>query len=288
MIAWSASCPRCSHHELVRFLRWRRRAWTEDARGHVPLELHRVDHERRICAPANLAPCTACYERRPRRRSPRCRLPAPRPRARLIPAGRHAAAHRQGSPTGCLGSPPPQRHGRPLGNDRVLRERCRACRSRRCRSRPREAPRAVLEHAGASVEPFTHMFWCRSSRAAGAAGRMYEQTILSPGFTRSRARLHDSRPSCPPTTGSGWGVAGGDVVVGVAQPAAMILTRTSCAFGGRAAGQRSPSRRAVPGDAARVVMVLMSCESFLVLVDDQPRCSCRRACPGTWLTSSSV
>src|ERR1700726_2403803 len=52
-------------------------------------------------------------------------------------------------------------------------------------------------------------------------------------------------------------------------PAAMILTRTSCAFGGSSCrstiSQPTCGARAM---AARVVMVLMSCESFLVLVDD--------------------
>src|ERR1700730_15288015 len=52
-------------------------------------------------------------------------------------------------------------------------------------------------------------------------------------------------------------------------PAAMILTRTSCAFGGssrRATISQPPC--GARAKAAREGKVLLSCESFLVLVDD--------------------
>src|ERR1700749_3052062 len=77
-------------------------------------------------------------------------------------------------------------------------------------------------------------------------------------------------PSCPPTTGSRIGAS--PAVMWSSEwhsPAAIILTRTSCAFGGSSRratiSQPTCGARAM---AARVVMVLMSCKSFLVLVDD--------------------
>src|ERR1700722_3815805 len=125
-----------------------------------------------------------------------------------------------------------------------------------------------------ALSPFTHMFWCpvEHGRQAPQAG-MYEQTILSPGFTRCTSGPTDSTipaPSCPPTTGSRMGAS--PVVMWSSEwhsPAAMILTRTSCAFGG--SSRRSTISQPTCGAlamAARVVMVLISCESFLVLVDD--------------------
>src|ERR1700722_676890 len=78
-------------------------------------------------------------------------------------------------------------------------------------------------------------------------------------------------PSCPPTTGSRIGAS--PVVMWSSEwhrPAAIILTRTSCALG--ASSRRStisqPTRGA-PAEAARGLMVLIVCASFsLMLVDD--------------------
>src|ERR1700759_487441 len=62
-----------------------------------------------------------------------------------------------------------------------------------------------------ALSPFTHMFWCpvEHGRQAPQAG-VYEQTILSPGFTRCTSGPTDSTmpaPSCPPTTGSLMGAS---------------------------------------------------------------------------------
>src|SRR3984885_1364338 len=134
-----------------------------------------------------------------------------------------------------------------------------------------------------ALSPFTHMFWCpvEHGRQAPQAG-MYERTTLSPGFTRCTSGPTDSTmpaPSCPPTTGSRMGAS--PVVMWSSEwhrPAAIILTRTSCAFGG--SSRRSTISQPTCGAramAARVVMVLIFFPSqlrpvcparVLVLVDD--------------------
>src|SRR5690242_19737855 len=82
-------------------------------------------------------------------------------------------------------------------------------------------------------------------------------------------------PSCPPTTGIRTGAS--PAVMWSSEwhsPAAMILTRTSCAFGGSSCRSTISQPRCAPrAMAARVVMVLIFCVSLLcslalVLVDD--------------------
>src|SRR6185437_8801522 len=126
-----------------------------------------------------------------------------------------------------------------------------------------------------ALRPLTHMLECpvEQGRQAPQAG-MYEQTILSPGFTRCTSGPTDSTipaPSCPPTTGSRIGAS--PVVMWSSEwhsPAAMILTRTSCAFGSSSwrlvISQPTCGARAM---AARVVMVLIFC-GFPFLAS--PRC----------------
>src|SRR5262249_5856642 len=109
------------------------------------------------------------------------------------------------------------------------------------------------------------MFECpvEHGRQAPQAG-MYEQMILAPGLTRCTSGPTDSTmpaPSCPPTTGSRMGAS--PVVMWSSEwhsPAAMILTRTSCAFGSSSCrlviSQPTCGARAM---AARVVMVLIFC-----------------------------
>src|ERR1700733_1360879 len=134
-----------------------------------------------------------------------------------------------------------------------------------------------------ALRPFTHMLeWpVEHGRQAPQAG-MYEQTILSPGLTRCTSGPTDSTipaPSCPPTAGSRMGAS--PAVMWSSEwhrPAAIILTRTSCAFGG--SSRRSTISQPTCGAramAARVVMVLIFFPSqlrpvcparVLVLVDD--------------------
>src|SRR5215472_8958187 len=128
-----------------------------------------------------------------------------------------------------------------------------------------------------AFSPFTHMFECpvEHGRHAPQAG-MYEQTILSPGLTRCTSGPTDSTmpaPSCPPTTGSRMGAS--PVVMWSSEwqsPAAISLTRTSCALGSSSCrstiSQPSCGARAM---AARVVMLILCGslrERVLVLVDD--------------------
>src|SRR6516165_5271568 len=128
-----------------------------------------------------------------------------------------------------------------------------------------------------ALSPFTHMFECplEHGRQAPQAG-MYEQTTLSPGLTRCTSAPTDSTmpaPSCPPTTGSRIGAS--PVVMWSSEwqsPAAISLTRTSCALGSSSC--RSTSSHPTWGAramAARVVMLIF-CGSLpgrvLVLVDD--------------------
>src|ERR1700730_2712630 len=228
-----------------------------------------------FCAPPNLAPCTAL-------------LPTPpAPKITTVsPACPPAACTADPQP---VGTPQPTRHRISHGMSWKSSRSGTVAHSETtayCENVPsvQKPPMSVSpswkRHVPSSnmpvpaLSPFTHMFWCpvEQGRQAPAAG-MDEQTILSPGFTRCTSGPTDSTipaPSCPPTTGSRMGAS--PVVMWSSEwhsPAAMILTRTSCAFGGSSCrstiSQPTCGARAM---AARVVMVLMSCESFLVLVDD--------------------
>src|SRR5580693_1767153 len=118
-----------------------------------------------------------------------------------------------------------------------------------------------------AFRPFTHMLECpvEHGRQAPQAG-IYEQTILSPGLTRCTSGPTDSTmpaPSCPPTTGIRTGASPWVMWSSEWQsPAAISLTRTSCAFGSSSC--RSAISKPTCGAramAARVVM-LISCDSL--------------------------
>src|SRR5580704_6675929 len=120
-----------------------------------------------------------------------------------------------------------------------------------------------------ALRPFTHMLECpvEHGRQAPQAG-MYEQTILSPGLTRCTSGPTDSTmpaPSCPPTTGIRTGASPAVMWSSEWQsPAAISLTRTSCALGGSSCRSVISQPRCGPrAMAARVVMMLIYC-SFLL------------------------
>src|SRR5580704_9116332 len=125
-----------------------------------------------------------------------------------------------------------------------------------------------------ALRPFTHMLeWpVEHGRQAPQAG-MYEQTILSPGLTRCTSGPTDSTmpaPSWPPTTGIRTGASPWVMWSSEWQsPAAISLTRTSCAFGSSscrsAISQPTCGARAM---AARVVMLIFWFPSCSILVDD--------------------
>src|SRR5215467_2288216 len=226
-------------------------------------------------APANRAPCTAL-------------LPTPpAPKITTVsPARTSAACTAEPQP---VGTPQPVRHRTSHGmswkssrSGTVAHSETTAYWEKvpSVQKPPRSSSPRWKRHVPSSnmpvpaLRPFTHMFECpvEHGRQAPQAG-MYEQTILSPGLTRCTSGPTDSTmpaPSCPPTTGSRMGAS--PVVMWSSEwqrPAAMILTRTSCAFGSSSCrstiSQPTCGARAM---AARVVMVLIVCASFSVLVDD--------------------
>src|SRR5215470_3931924 len=229
-------------------------------------------------APANLAPCTAL-------------LPTPpAPKITTVsPARTSAACTAEPQP---VGTPQPVRHRTSHGMSWKSSRRGTAAHSEMTaywekvpsvQKPPRSSSPRWNRHVPSSnmpvpaFSPFTHMFECpvEHGRQAPQAG-MYEQMILSPGLTRCTSGPTDSTmpaPSCPPTTGSLMGAS--PVVMWSSEwqsPAAISLTRTSCAFGSSSCrstiSQPTCGARAI---AARVVMLIV-CASFpervLVLVDD--------------------
>src|SRR6516164_3117814 len=229
-------------------------------------------------APANLAPCTAL-------------LPTPpEPKITTVsPARTPAACTADPQP---VGTPQPTRHSTSHGMSRKSSRSGTVAYSDTTAywekvPSVQNPPMSVLPSWNRQVpssnmpvpalSPFTHMLECpvEHGRQAPQAG-MYEQMILSPGLTRCTSGPTDSTmpaPSCPPTTGSRMGAS--PVVMWSSEwqsPAAISLTRTSCAFGSSSCrstiSQPTCGARAM---AARVVMLIF-CGSLpgrvLVLVDD--------------------
>src|SRR5215468_5845645 len=223
-------------------------------------------------APANLAPCTAL-------------LPTP-PEPKITtasPARTPAACTAEPQP---VGTPQPVRHRTSHGmswkssrSGTVAHSETTAYWEKvpSVQKPPRSSSPRWKRHVPSSnmpvpaFSPFTHMFECpvEHGRQAPQAG-MYEQTILSPGLTRWTSGPTDSTipaPSCPPTTGIRTGASPAVMWSSEWQsPAAISLTRTSCAFGSSSC--RSVISQPTCGPRAMAARVVMALISLLMLVDD--------------------